>query len=221
MSDSSVLVPRSPLAGAAAGGAAAVGDSVDTAAGGDTAAGHTMGVAAMLRDGVGLATVLARRGASDALTQRVRERFGIDLPAGPHRAAASEVAFAGTGPGTWLALAEREDTRSGNDLAAKLTVDLAGLASVSDQSDGYALIRLTGDRVRDTLAKLVPIDVHPRTFEVGDVASTVASHIGVTLWRLPDESNSGAVFEVIMFRSLARSFWHALREAAAEYGFVG
>jgi sarcosine oxidase subunit gamma len=95
------------------------------------------------------------------------------------------------------------------------------VASVSDQSDGYTLIRLSGACVRDTLAKLIPIDVHARAFQAGQVASTVAAHIGVTLWRLPDESDQAPVFELLMFRSLTRSFWHALAEAAAEHGFTG
>jgi sarcosine oxidase subunit gamma len=112
-----------------------------------------------------------------------------------------------------LAIAER----GGNEFAATLMRDLDGVASVADQSDGYVLIRLSGDRVRDALAKLIPIDVHPRAFAVGDAASTVAALIGVTLWRLADESNA-PVFEVVLFRSLARSFWHALAEAGAQYG---
>jgi len=60
-----------------------------------------------------------------------------------------------------------------------------------------------------------------RAHSSGQVASTVAAHIGVTLWRLPDEAQEAAVFEVLMFRSLARSFWHALAEAAGEHGFSG
>jgi sarcosine oxidase subunit gamma len=112
-----------------------------------------------------------------------------------------------------LAIAER----GGNEFAATLMRDLDGVASVADQSDGYVLIRLSGDRVRDALAKLIPIDVHPRAFAVGDAASTVAALIGVTLWRLADESNA-PVFEVVLFRSLARSFWHALAGAGAQYG---
>jgi heterotetrameric sarcosine oxidase gamma subunit len=173
------------------------------------------GVTAMVREEVGLATVMARRGASDALTQRVRERFGIDLPQGPRRSDATGLVFAGTGPGAWLALIERD----GDDLAPRLMSELDGVASVSDQSDGYTVIRLSGARVRDALAKLIPVDVHPHAFKVGDVASTVASHIGVTVWRLPDEPKSSAVFEVILFRSLTRSFQTALAEACAEYGF--
>ncbi len=175
------------------------------------------GVTASILDGFGIAAVMARKGASDALRQRVRELFGVELPRGPRRSAAPGVVFTGTGPGAWLALVEGE----GNDFSARLMEQLDGVASVSDQSDGYTLIRLSGACVRETLAKLIPIDVHPQAFKVGDAASTVASHIGVTVWRLPDDSNSAPVFEVLLFRSLTRSFRHALAEAAAEYGFAG
>jgi methylglutamate dehydrogenase subunit D len=199
MSDARSFAPRSPLMGAV------------------PASGGGSGVTAVVRDGLGLATVLARKDASRRLAERVRTHFEVELPKVSKRTAAADVAFAGTGPGAWLAMAER----GGNELASRLMGDLDGLASVSDQSDGYVVIRLTGARVRDALAKLIPIDVHPRAFEIGDVASTVASHIGVTLWRLADEPDAAPVFEIIMFRSLARSFWHALAEAAAEYGFVG
>jgi sarcosine oxidase subunit gamma len=202
MSDSHSFAPRSPLAAA---GAAAVALS-----------GFDAGVTAAVQDGFGLATVLARKGSSQALAQRVGEHFGLDLPTSPRLSAGSGAAFAGVGPGAWLAMAER----GGNAFAARLMRDLQGVASVSDQSDGYVLIRLAGARVRDALSKLVPIDLDARAFKAGDVASTVASHIGVTLWRRPDDSDAAPVFEVIMFRSLGQSFWHALAAAAAEYGFA-
>jgi methylglutamate dehydrogenase subunit D len=64
------------------------------------------GIIAIDRDGLGIATVIASRGRVAALTQRVRERFGIVLPHGSYRAAAGGVAFAGTGPETLLATQE-------------------------------------------------------------------------------------------------------------------
>jgi heterotetrameric sarcosine oxidase gamma subunit len=174
------------------------------------------GVVATDRDGLGLATVAARKGQVLALTQCVRERFGIVLPGGPYRRAEGGVAFAGTGPEIWLATKEM----GGNDFAATLREEIGAMAAVSDQSDGYAVLRLTGAKLRDTLAKLVPIDVHSRAFKPGDVASTVASHIGATLWRLEDGRDGAPVFEIAVFRSLAGSFWHALSESAAEFGLV-
>lgn len=91
---------------------------------------------------------------------------------------------------------------------------------MSDQGDGYAVLHLAGPRVRDTLCKLVPVDMHPRTFKIGDVAVTVAAHIGATLRRLEDHADGSPVFEIAVFRSLATSFWQALSESAAEFGFV-
>jgi sarcosine oxidase subunit gamma len=173
------------------------------------------GVLVADRDGRELATVHARKGQIGALTERVREHFGIELPRGPHRRASGDVAFAGTAPEAWLATSEA----SGKGFALSLKEAIGAVASVADQSSGYALMRLTGPKLRDTLAKMLPIDLHERAFAPGDVASTVASHVGVTLWRLQDRGDGAPVFEIAMFRSLAGSFWHALVSSAAEYGF--
>jgi len=185
-----------------------------------------VGVIATDRDGLGLATVALRKGQRESLTQCVRERYGIELPQGPHRAAAritavngaaaAGIAFIGTGPEVWLATQEK----GGNDFAKSLEREIGGMASVSDQSDGYAVLRLAGPKLRDTLAKLILIDVHPRVFKPGDVASTVAAHVGATLWRLPDGPDGAPVFEIAVFRSLAASFWHALAESGAEFGLL-
>jgi heterotetrameric sarcosine oxidase gamma subunit len=180
------------------------------------APGDAPGAIATDRDGLGLATVAVRSAMLPALAARVRERFGIELPQGNTRREANGVAFAGVGPGTWLASREAGP----DDWAALLMRELAAFASIADQSDGYAVLRLSGPRLRVSLAKLIPIDVHPRAFKVGDVASTLAFHMGVTLWRLDDAADGAPVFEIAVFRSLAGSFWHALSHSAAEYGLV-
>jgi heterotetrameric sarcosine oxidase gamma subunit len=176
--------------------------------------GSGRGVIAADRDGLGLATVIVRRGQLEPLAQRIRECYGIELPRGNLRREAQRVAFAGLGPETWLATCEK----GGNEFSASLREEIGALASISDQSDGYAVLRLTGTKIRDTLAKLIPIDVHPRAFKPGDVTSTVASHIGITLWRLDDAPDASSVFEIAVFRSLAGGFWHALAQSAAEFG---
>jgi len=193
-----ILIARPPFAGMTAGPST------------------NLGVTISDRDGLGIATILARKGRIAALAQRMREQFSIELPQGPHRTAAGHLALAGTGPGAWLATS----SRGGNAFAQTLRETIGEVASVSDQSDGYAVLRLSGPKVRDTLLKLVPVDVHPRTFKVGNVASTVASHMGVTLWRLEDGNDGASMFEIAIFRSLAASFWHAAIESAAEFAIV-
>ena len=174
------------------------------------------GVLVADRDGLGLAAVLVRKGCLAALTARVRQRFGIELPRGPRRIAAGDVAFAGLGPAAWLASSEER----GNAFALTLKEAVGDTASVADQSSGYAMLRLTGPKLRETLAKVLPIDLHPRAFAPGDVASTTASHIGATLWRLEDSAEGLPVFEIAVFRSLAGSFWDTLTRSAVEFGFV-
>jgi sarcosine oxidase subunit gamma len=169
------------------------------------------GLRIVARDGLGIATVRPRKGQIAALEQLTRARFGIDLPAGPKRAAVGGIAFAGIGPAAWLATCEH----GGNGFATSLEEALGDAASVTDQSDGYAVLLMTGPKLRDVSAKLLPIDLHPRAFKQDAVAATVAAHMGVTLWRLDDAADGSPVFEVAVFRSFARSFWHALCTCAA------
>lgn len=180
------------------------------------AVGTGRGVVATDRDGLGLAVVAARKGQRPALSKCVLERFGITLPDGPYRGTAGRIAFAGTGEGIWLATQEM----GGNVFTTVLEREIGSMAAVTDQSDGYAVLRLAGPRLRDTLAKIISIDLHSRAFKSGDVASTVASHMGVTLWRLDDDPDGSPVFEVAVFRSLAGSFWGALSQSAAEFGLA-
>jgi heterotetrameric sarcosine oxidase gamma subunit len=174
------------------------------------------GVLASDRDGLGIATVLARRGPLGPLAARVREQFGIELPSGPQRVTAGDVAFAGIGPESWLVTSEIDS----HGFAASVKEALSAVAAVADQSSGYAVLRLTGPKVRDALAKMLPIDLHARNFRVGAVAATIAAHVGTTLWRLEDANDGSPVFEIAIYRSFAGSFWHGLAESAAEFGFV-
>ena len=174
----------------------------------------SIGVVIRERESLGLASVLVRQGKADALAQRVRERFQIELPQRPHRQAAQDVAFICTGPGAWLGTHER----ASNGFMLGLSEALGDLAALADQTDGYVVLRLSGPHVRDALAKVVPVDLHPRAFAVNDAVSTIAAHVGITLWRLEDDPGGSAVFELAVFRSLATSLWHALTESAAEFG---
>ena len=161
------------------------------------------------RNGVGMTKVLARRGQAAVLARHFQTHFGISLPTAPRRVACGDIAVLGLGPDTWLATREQ----GGNDFALALKPLLGGSASISDQGDAYAGLRLTGPKVRQTLAKLIPIDLHPRVFAVGQVTETIAAHIGVLLWRLEDAADGSPVFDLAVPRSLSVSFCHALSQS--------
>lgn len=157
--------------------------------------------------------MIAARNQRAALADRVARLFGARLPAGPQRVLAGETAFIGVGPGVWLATSD-----AGNSFAETLAQQVGDIAAVSDQTDAFSILRISGPKVRSALCKLIPVDLHPRTFDIGDSAVTVAAHMGVTLWRLEDEKPEWAVFELAVSRSMAESFWDAFSASAAEFG---
>lgn len=172
------------------------------------------GVLVADRYGLGIATIHARKARVAALADRLRQHYGVELPHGPRRVASGVCALAGIGPQSWLATVEH----AANSVAVLLKAAIGDAASVVDQSDGYPVLRMLGPRVRETLRKMVPIDLHPRAFDVGHVAVTGAGHIGVSLWRLEDHPAGWPVFEMSIPRSMVDCFWNDLTNCAAEFG---
>jgi methylglutamate dehydrogenase subunit D len=164
------------------------------------------------RTDLAMATVIARRGKQDDLKRAVAAAYGLDLPDGARLAANGTVSFTGIGVRRWFAVAE---SAAETDFVARLGERLVGLASVTDQTDGRVALRLRGNRVRDVLAKGVPLDLHQRSFTPGDAASTLVAHIGVQIQQLDD----APTFQLMAFRSLARSLWSWLTKSAAEFGY--
>lgn len=78
-------------------------------------------------------------------------------------------------------------------------------AAVTDQSDGWAALALSGAAAVDVLARLVPVDLRLAAFPVGRVLRTQANHMNVVILRTGDHA-----FEILVFRSMARTAWHEL-----------
>lgn len=162
------------------------------------------------RDGLTLASFSAARGQRDALAAVIHSQYGLALPSSQMRVEGHDLAILWSGPDQWLAVAERTNDR---DLERELKPLLAGLAAVTDQTDARSILRISGPRAREVLAKGVPIDLHPRVFGPGSVAITHASHIGIMLWQL----DAVPTYEIAVFRSFAQSLADWL-EASAGLG---
>ena len=80
-------------------------------------------------------------------------------------------------------------------------------AAVTDQSDGWAGLSLSGPLAEDALARLVAIDLRASAFPSGRVARVGLNHMSMILLRSGDEA-----FELFVFRSMARTAWHELAE---------
>jgi methylglutamate dehydrogenase subunit D len=171
------------------------------------------GVLLLERHGLSLATVMARMGKLDELGRVLERDFGIQLPEAGRRTGTEKLSFAWSAPGQWLACAEGVERVA---FERRLRDGLKLLASVSNQSDGRTVIRISGDRSRDVLAKGVPLDLHPSVFTPGCTASTIVAHINVHFWQLDDRPS----YEFAVFRSFSAAFWHFLTESSAEYGYT-
>ena len=167
------------------------------------------------RENLTLASVIARKGQAEALAALVKRAYAIELPETPRRVDGPmpdgcELSFIWSGPGQWLACAEGVA-----GLVGQLGVALGQHAMIAEQSDGLGVLRISGPRTRAVLAKGIGLDLDARVFRPGDVALTLAGSIAVQLWQVDDTPS----FEVALFRSLARSFWHWLSASAAEFGY--
>jgi heterotetrameric sarcosine oxidase gamma subunit len=170
------------------------------------------GVTIEERTGLGLVTVAARKGEAEALKQAVASAYGVELPDRSRAVHGPSVSFIGYGPGQWLAVSE---TFASEALARELGERLRGLASISDQSGGRTVLRVSGRRARAVLAKGLPIDLHPRTFGPGSAATSTISLMGVQIWQVDDAPS----YDLAIFRSVSASFWHWLTASAGEFGY--
>ncbi|HVL72459.1 MAG TPA: sarcosine oxidase subunit gamma family protein [Beijerinckiaceae bacterium] len=185
--------------------------SLPEAFSGHHGAAGTPGVVLAVREGLAVAVVAARRGREADVAAAVERALGLRPSEGPKAVAGGGSVWIGAGPGQWLVVAEDAD-----DFVSALTGRLTGLAAVTDHSDGRVVLRVSGPRARDALAKGFAVDLHPRAFAPGDAAATQAAHIGAQIWQVDD----APTYDVAVARSYAASFWSWLTASAAEFGAV-
>lgn len=143
------------------------------------------------------------------IESRAREAYGLSLPRARRFATRGDLTCVWAGPGRWLF--EADDPL----LADRLRADFGTQVSIVDQSCSSLDVDVHGARVRDVLAKGVPIDLHPTAFGVGTVAFTLVSRIDVQLRQLGDQPR----YRLSVSRSYFDSFLNWLTASAAEFGY--
>jgi len=81
-------------------------------------------------------------------------------------------------------------------------------AALTDQSDGWAGLRLEGPGSAEVLARLVPLDLRMARFAPGRAARTPVNHMQALILRAGAE-----VFDIHVFRSMAGTAVHELTQA--------
>ncbi|MEZ5659429.1 MAG: sarcosine oxidase subunit gamma family protein [Burkholderiaceae bacterium] len=132
-------------------------------------------------------TLFSLRG--DADDPRFRDALadaGIPLPAQANTTLVHDrLRIVWAGPDDWLILA---GSASRDGLAARLHGGLRDLHhALTDISDGFALLSLSGEQARDVLAHGCPLDLHPREFHAGMCAGSHYFKAQIRLWRADEE----------------------------------
>jgi heterotetrameric sarcosine oxidase gamma subunit len=131
----------------------------------------------------------------DKAMAKALKTMGLAFPA-PNASVTSK----GTGTLIWTG-------RNQSFLLEADSAPLNGLAALTDQSDGWCGLMLTGAGAADVLARLVPVDLRDSRFPAGRCIRTGLNHMNAVLWRREDG------FALLVFRSMARTAWHELTEA--------
>ena len=160
--------------------------------------------------GARTASLLARRGLAGRVSDAALAAFGVALPMTPRAVHGGDLTFAWTGAAQWLVEAPAGD----GDIEALLAGPFGDFAAICEQSDSRVVLEVAGPRVRDVLAKGLPIDLHPERFRVDDVAVTAIAHVGLQLRQISEAPG----YRLAVVRSLFGSFWHWLASSSAEYG---
>lgn len=100
---------------------------------------------------------------------------------------------------------------AGRDMAFLIGAEapgaLADHAALTDQTDGWATLTLTGPAAVDALMRLVPLDLRLSAFPVGRTTRAPLNHMQMQITRTAPDA-----FELMVFRSMARTAWHELAE---------
>jgi sarcosine oxidase subunit gamma len=135
-----------------------------------------------------LTSVAPFKGQKKAVSDALKAQLGAGLPAVNRRTGA----VTWFGHGVWM-------------VAGAASVEGA---SVTDQSDAWAVVEISGAGCEDVLARLVPVDLRAAVFKKGHVAKTMLAHMSVTVVRTGADS-----FEIMTMRSMAETLVHDLEVA--------
>jgi heterotetrameric sarcosine oxidase gamma subunit len=94
-----------------------------------------------------------------------------------------------------------------SDLFGKMTLNQVAM---TDQSDAWVILALTGPLVYGTLERICPIDCSSPAMPIGTTARTIIEHLGTIILRRPDDDNGNPCFWLMAARSCAASFLHVI-----------
>ena len=110
----------------------------------------------------------------------------------------------------WFLCFDDDGTNPIDAAKALLGKSLSKQMAMTDQSDSWVILALSGLHSRQTLARICPIDCSASAMPIGTTARTSMEHLGAIITRRPDEGDHQPCFWLLSARSSAASFLHAI-----------
>ena len=118
------------------------------------------------------------------------------------------------GPDEWLIITPPDGESA---IVASMEGALGDMhSSITDQTGGQTIIRISGPSARDLLAKGCTLDLHPTVFGPGRCAQTLVAKAMATIVYVDDTPT----FDLVVRRSFADYLRSWLQDAALEYGLA-
>jgi sarcosine oxidase subunit gamma len=154
--------------------------------------------------------IAALRGRAPEFASAAAAR-GIVLPAVGGQAVSRQTSVLWLRPSTWLVVAPEA---APGETAESWCAALAGTGIAIDRSSGLAILDIAGRAVLDLLRHGARIDLDPRAFPTGRVATTVMAQTSVTLVAL----DAGRAYRLLVPATYERHFAAWLAATGAPYG---
>lgn len=100
------------------------------------------------------------------------------------------------------------------NMPVNLAKKLGDAGTVVDLSHGRTVLRVSGSKAQWVLPKLFAIDFSETAFPPASGLATQHHEISAQIYRVDQTT-----FDIIVFRSYARAFWHTLTRASEEVGY--
>jgi sarcosine oxidase subunit gamma len=145
-----------------------------------------------------------------AAAERIEARLGGPLPSACGCVTTGDgVSVLWLSPDEFLVVSDEHPAQLTSRLVEALDGDSG---SATDLSANRTTFELVGPSARAVLEKGCPLDLHPRTFEVGTAYLTLIGSVPVVLWKLADER-----YRILPRSSFADFLGRWLLDAMAEF----
>ncbi|WP_425071986.1 sarcosine oxidase subunit gamma [Sagittula sp. S175] len=144
-----------------------------------------------------MTSLMPFQGQVQALTDALRKAYGVTFPAPGQCLTEGDTTIVWTGRGQAFLIGPAPDDA------------LTPHAALTDQTDGWVTLDLTGDDARHVLARLIPVEFSPGAFPPEACARTQLQHAHILLHRIENG------FRIRGFRSMARTIVHEIADAMA------